>query len=76
MRGCEAREAIGGARPGFEHVQMVRKRVCVCVCPMKVKLVRNYVYLTDLMREEVRHRGGTVPADLSTTSCPWGGCVP
>ena len=27
------------------------------VCPMKVKLVRNYFYLTDLMREEVIHRG-------------------
>ena len=24
---------------------------------MKVKLVRNYFYLTDLMREEVIHRG-------------------
>ena len=30
---------------------------CVCVCPMKAKLVRNYFYLSGFMREEVRHRG-------------------
>ena len=31
--------------------------MCVFVCPMKVRLAMNYFYLTDLRREEVRHRG-------------------
>ena len=34
-----------------EQVQKVRKSVCVC--PIKAKSVRNYAYLSDLMREEV-----------------------